>query len=260
MLSNALHRQRHILELLESQDSISTSDLPERLGVTPMTVWRDLKQLEEKALIRRLHGRIVGLSAGEEEPDFHSKRSKNQDAKERIAAMAVSDWISEGDCIALDGGTTVAAMAKQMLPPRVTLVTNSVNTAQLFQRHPSRPEVYCCGGYLRDASGTFIGREALSFFSKRRFRRYFLSATGMDVEAGVTDLTLEDNEVKQAMAAASEEVVLLADASKLGVVSHMQVLPWRAIDRVITDASLNSFAGLASTTAGPPRIYSVTGS
>jgi DeoR family fructose operon transcriptional repressor len=237
MITNAPQRQRRILDLLEHQPSYSTSALPEELGVTPMTVWRDLKSLEEKGLIRRLHGRIVGKKESEAEPDFLSKRTRNRQGKEAIAKHAVSALIQEGDCIALDGGTTVAAMARQILPSGVTIVTNSLHTAQSFQDHPSRPVVYCCGGLLREASGTFIGREALSFFSKRRFQHYFLSATGVEAEAGITDLTLEDNEVKRAMASASEEVVLMADCSKIGIISHMQVLPWRRIHHFITDAT-----------------------
>jgi len=235
MISNALHRQQRILELLEESDSVVTATLPDLLEVTPMTVWRDLRHLEDKGLIRRLRGRVVRKQEGTEEPDFHSKRAQNQEAKDRIAAWAVSSLIEEGDCVALDGGTTVAAMSRQLLPPRVTIVTNSVNTAQLFQHHASRPSVYCCGGFLREASGTFIGPEALKFFTRRRFKRYFLSATGVDADQGVTDLTLEDNEVKQAMAANSGEVVLLADRSKLGVVSHMQAFPWRRIHTFVTD-------------------------
>ncbi len=235
MISNALHRQQRILELLEESDSVVTATLPEVLEVTPMTVWRDLRHLEDKGLIRRLRGRVVRKQEVAVEPDFHSKRSRNQQAKDRIAAWAVSQRIKAGDCVALDGGTTVAAMSRQVLPPRVTIVTNSVNTAQLFQHHVSRPAVYCCGGFLRETSGTFIGPEALKFFTRRRFTRYFLSATGVDAEQGITDLTLEDNEVKQAMAANSGEVVLLADRSKLGVVSHMQVFPWRRIHTFVTD-------------------------
>jgi len=216
---------------------MSTGDLPERLGVTAMTVWRDLKVLEEQGALRRLRGRIQRMEREVEEPDFRSKHVRFSDSKRRIAAYAVDTFIRAGDFLAVDGGTTVAAIARQPLPERLTVLTNSIHTASDFLRHPSRPMVYACGGLLRERSGTFIGREALRFFSKRRTTRYFLSATGVDAEAGVTDLTLEDNEVKQAMAANSGEVVLLADRSKFGEVSLMQVMPWRRIDHLVTDAS-----------------------
>lgn len=236
MISDAPQRHRRILELLSEQDSLSTGDLPERLGVTAMTVWRDLKTLEEQGVLRRLRGRVQRIEREVEEPDFQSKHDQFAEAKARIAAYAVRTFIHEGDFLAVDGGTTVAAIARQSLPDQLTVLTNSIHTASVFLSHPSRPMVYACGGLLRERSGTFIGREALSFFGKRRTTRYFLSATGVDAEAGVTDLTLEDNEVKQAMAANSGEVVLLADCSKLGQVSLMQVMPWRRIDHLVTDA------------------------
>lgn len=237
MISNAPHRRRRILELLNEEEVLATSGLPLRLGVTPMTVWRDLKALEEQGELRRLRGRIQRLEPEVVEPDVQTKHDHFGEAKRRIVEYAVKAFVREGDFLAVDGGTTVAAIARQPLPEKLTVLTNSIHTAGDFLRHPSRPMVYACGGLLRERSGTFIGREALSFFSKRRTTRYFLSATGVDAEAGVTDLTLEDNEVKQAMAANSGEVVLLADRSKLGVVSLMQVMPWRRVDHLVTDAS-----------------------
>jgi DeoR/GlpR family transcriptional regulator of sugar metabolism len=237
MISNAPHRRRRILELLNEEEVLATSDLPPRLGVTPMTVWRDLKAMEEQGELRRLRGRIQRIESKVVEPDVQTKHDRFAEAKRRIAEYAVKTFVREGDFLAVDGGTTVAAIARQPLPDKLTVLTNSIHTAADFLRHPSRPMVYACGGLLRERSGTFIGREALSFFSKRRTTRYFLSATGVDAEAGVTDLTLEDNEVKQAMAANSGEVVLLADRSKLGVVSLMQVMPWRRVDHLVTDAS-----------------------
>lgn len=236
MISGAPKRHRRILQLLAEQDSLSTRELPERLEVTAMTVWRDLKTLEEQGALRRLRGRVQRMEREVEEPDFQSKHDQSAEAKQRIAAYSVRTFIREGDFLAVDGGTTVAAIARHPLPDQLTVLTNSIHTAAVFLSHPARPMVYACGGLLRERSGTFIGREALSFFGKRRTTRYFLSTTGVDAQAGVTDLTLEDNEVKQAMAANSGEVVLLADRSKLGEVSLMQVMPWRRVDHLVTDA------------------------
>jgi DeoR/GlpR family transcriptional regulator of sugar metabolism len=246
MLSSAPDRRADILHMLDERDVVSSRELAERLQVTPMTVWRDLVCLEERGLVRRQRGRVTRVPASRvDEPAFEAKRDFAYAAKAAITRCAAEQFIREGDDIAIDGGTTVALLAEQTLPARLTIATNSLNTARLFLNHPSRPAVYCCGGFLREQSGTFIGREALSFFGKRRFRRYFLSATGVDARAGVTDLTLEDNEVKQAMASASEEVVLLADQSKWGVVSHMQVLPWRRIHHFITDTPRRKLKALA---------------
>lgn len=235
MTSNAPERQRRILEWLTETESLRTEELRQRLGVTAMTLWRDLVALEEHGRLKRLRGRVTRADHSVVEPDFRSKTVKAHAAKQRIAAAAAR-LVKEGDSLAMDGGTTVAFMAEEPLPRNVSVFTNSLHTAARFLEHPARPAVYACGGLLRGQSGTFIGREALTFFSRRNLKHYFLSATGVDASAGITDLTLEDNEVKQAMAAASSEVILLADKSKFGQVSLMQVLPWRRLNRLITDA------------------------
>jgi DeoR/GlpR family transcriptional regulator of sugar metabolism len=257
MISNAPHRYQQILQFLKEEDTLPTKELPSRLGVTPMTVWRDLQALEEQGLLRRSRGRIQRLERGVIEPDFQSKHDLASDAKQRIAAYAVKKFVGEGDYLAIDGGTTVAAMARQPLPAGLSIFTNSLHTASLFLVHEARPMVYVCGGLLRERSGTFIGREAMSFFGKRRITRYFLSATGVDAEEGVTDLTLEDNEVKRAMASASNEVVLMADRSKLGVKSHMQVLPWRRIHHFVTDAPAARVKPIRSLNGPNPHIHRI---
>jgi DeoR family fructose operon transcriptional repressor len=250
MLNNSMERNRRILELLESEPSVATARLAGWLGVSAMTVWRDLVALEERGLIKRLHGRISRADRTQAEPDFQSKIDRFHAAKAAIAAYAARHLIGTGDTLAMDGGTTVAAIGTQTLPSRLTVFTNSLNTARLLIRHTSRPSVYCCGGLLREQSETFIGREALSFFCRRKVDRCFLSATGVDAEAGITDLTLEDNEVKQVMAASAKEVILLADRSKFGEVSLMEVLPWRRVRHLVTNATENQLAPIRKIAPG----------
>lgn len=258
MLSSAPERQRSIMEILERREFARNSDLAHHLRVTPMTLWRDLVTLEEKGLVQRSRGRVSRKSTKVVEPDFESKTDVAHTAKARIAAYAARHLISDGDNLALDGGTTVAAIARETLPAGLTILTNSLHTARMFLHHPARPAVYACGGLLREQSGTFIGREALTFFGRRRTHRYFLSATGIDLRAGVTDLTLEDNEVKRAMACGTREVVLLADRTKFDTVSLMRVLPWRRIHRFVTDARPSDLQALSS--ANPHLIIHCIGS
>ncbi|NJL70752.1 MAG: DeoR/GlpR transcriptional regulator [Candidatus Competibacteraceae bacterium] len=236
MVSDAPSRQRIILNCLQERETLRNAELQKILGTTAMTLWRDLQMLEERGLVRRLRGRVTRTERSLHEPDFHSKTDLARHAKERIAAYATVKFINVGDILSIDGGTTVAALARQALPPKLSILTNSLYNAEAFLRHPARPAVYLCGGLLREKSGTFIGREALSFFGKRRSHTYFLSASGVDAKAGVTDLTVEDNEVKRAMAAGSERIVLLADADKISRVSLLQVFPIKRIGHLVTNA------------------------
>ncbi|NBD37517.1 MAG: DeoR family transcriptional regulator [Verrucomicrobia bacterium] len=229
-------RHRRILEYLEADGVVHSRDLERALGVTAMTVWRDLRLLEEQGLLKRMRGGAMSLR-GEGEAAFSEKEVRARPHKRRIAAFAVAHLMEPGDILMLDGGTTVAALAEQTLPEKLTILTHSLMVASAMQHNKARPTVYLSGGLLRPESGTLVGREAMSFFGRRHAPKLFMSATGLDAVAGVTDPNPQEIEVKQAMVARAETILLLADASKVGVVSLMQTLPWRRIHRLITTAS-----------------------
>lgn len=240
-------RHRRILQLLEQQDTLRSADLEREFEVTAMTVWRDLLLLEERGLLRRMRGgaRRVGQP---EEAAFTDKAVRARLAKERIAAHVAATRLQAGQVVIFDGGTTVAAVAEQPLPPRLSVLTNSLPVAAALQRHPARPSVYLSGGLLRPESGTLVGRETLSFFGRRRADLFLMSTSGIDAEAGITDPNPQEIEVKQAMAARAQRVCLLADHSKCGVISHMQTLPLRRLHEWITDAPVPPALARALTT------------
>ncbi|MEM0964547.1 MAG: DeoR/GlpR family DNA-binding transcription regulator [Verrucomicrobiota bacterium] len=234
MADYAHERHRRILEFLKMQGEIRCADLEVSLGVTPMTVWRDLKLLEERGQLRRVRGGAMANTVADE-LDYTAKSDRARAAKQRIASYVAANCIDEGDILILDGGTTIASLRDQALPGGLTILTNSLPVAQALLPHVSRPTVYVSGGLLRPESGTMVGREAATFFSRRRAAKFLLTATAVDVGAGVTDPNPQEIEVKQAMASRAEKIILLSDTSKFGEVSHMQTLPWRRIDHLITN-------------------------
>ncbi len=227
-----------ILKLLQEEGEVSCAALAQGMGVTAMTVWRDLKLLEEQGQLKRIRGGAVRLN-GPAEVDFQQKTVQARAAKQRIASFVAKKLLQAGDILILDGGTTVASLAEQLLPSRLTILTNSLPIAQAMQNHVARPSVYLSGGLLRPESGTLVGREAVTFFSRRRAVKFLMSATGLDSEMGVSDPNPQEIEVKKAMAARAGQVILMADASKLGVVSLMQTVPWQRVDKLVIDAPRN---------------------
>lgn len=214
---------------------VKSVDLEKEFNVTAMTIWRDIKLLEEQGQLRRVRGGAMRLDR-QGESAFIEKADRARVAKERITTRVAQAHLQPGDILILDGGTTVAALADRELPPNLTILTNSLPIADRMMQHASRPTVYLSGGLLRPESGTLVGREALTFFSRRHASKLLMSATGFDADAGVTDPNPQEIEVKQAMAASAQEIILLADSSKFGVVSLMQSLPLRRLDKLITDA------------------------
>lgn len=201
-----------------------------------MTVWRDLRELEELGLLKRVRGgaRITAKTGGE--PEFEVKAAAAGEAKQRIAACAVERFVRDSDTVALEGGSTVAALVDHLPATRISILTNSLPIAlRIRSKRPELP-VKLPGGWLSQVSGNVVGPETLQFIEKQRASICFLSATGFDDELGPTDPNSLEIEVKRAWAAVSARVVLLLDSRKFGVRSAAVMIHPRHLHVVVTDS------------------------
>ena len=193
-------RQQRILALLRDHGSVRLQGLPRELGVTPMTVWRDLRVLAEQGLLRRVRGGAQAMGGTVAEPDFEAKLTAADQAKVRIAAAAVKQFVQEGDVIAMEGGTTVAALVDVLPQTRVSVLTNSLPVAlRLRVRRPGLP-VQVVGGWLSAVSGNTTGPDALKMIGRQQASVCFISATGWDAERGPLDPNPLEIEAKRALA------------------------------------------------------------
>lgn len=228
-------RHRRILELLDQHGAISQASLRDHLPVTVMTIWRDLDTLETEGRLRRVRGGAVRPDHVAE-PAFRQKVRQAVDEKRRIARHAAAEFVSEGDVLILEGGTTVAELLPCLTAPALTILTNSLPILSRAHAVHHGPALHSSGGMLSEVSGNFVGAEAIRFFRRKRAHTFFMSATGLDLaSARLTDPNPVEIAVKRAMAAAAERVVLLLDASKFHALSLEEVLPLGTIDTVVTD-------------------------
>lgn len=228
-------RQQYILRLLQEQGEILVADLPEPLGVTSMTVWRDLRALEEQGLLRREHGRVLAPGDSSRELTFEAKDPQRMEAKQRIARAAAKAFLRDGDVIVLEGGTTVAALVDELPEQRLSVVTNSLPIGQRLRvRRPSLP-VEMLGGWLSPVSGNTTGPNTLREVGRHHFTTCFLSATAWDPVQGPMDPNPLEIEVKRAMAAQADRVVLLLDHAKFGKTSTSVMIHPRRLHAVVTD-------------------------
>lgn len=230
-------RQRRILQMLQEQTFVKLECLKGEFVVTPMTLWRDLKELEEQGLIRRVRGGAMHADV-DVEPRFDTKCHAAKTAKMLIAKVAKERFVQKDGVYALEGGTTVAELAKCLSGYPATLLTNSISVLNELRCQDHNPSVYCSGGLLREESGTLVGKEAVTFFSRRKVDTFFMSASAFDLDSGLTDPNPMEIEVKQAMAFSAHQIVLLLDSSKLGTRSLMEIIPLRKVDTLITDKPL----------------------
>lgn len=228
-------RRRTILERLDSKGAVLVAELGAQFGVSEMTIRRDLDELERQGLLQRVHGGAVSSRGRSYEPAFLRRSSAHLYEKQRIAAVAI-DLIQNGDSIALDVGTTTLEMARLLGSRRdLTIITSSLRIAcELAETQGLR--LILTGGVLRHGEMSMVGQIAVDALQQFFVDKLFLGIGGIDLEAGLTEYSLEDALVKRAMVRAAKEVIVVSDASKLGRVTFAVVAPVTVANRIITDS------------------------
>lgn len=228
-------RRREILSMVRQNGTVTTNELADHFSISPMTVWRDLKALEDKGLLQRVRGGAASLDDPTTEPIYTRKKSVNSRQKEAIAHYAATQFVSDDQIIILEAGTTAMAMSKWLNYHNLTVITNGLGTLNELSAQLPDLNVMSCGGILRDIGKTFVGPQAEHFLKGVRAHTLFLSATGITVDSGISDPNVLEIQVKRAMISSAERVVLLMDSSKFGVRSLKEVTPINNIDTLITD-------------------------
>lgn len=222
-------RQARIAEIVERVGFVSVAEVAATLGVSGMTIRRDLERLEARGLLSRTHGGAMAAAAertetagrpeggarGEiydaEEPAFERRRRRNATAKARIA-RAAAGLVGAAETVALDVGTSALALAEELVGREdLRIFTNNLRAAVTLTR--SRSPVYILGGQLRGSELAVVGPAATAQVNDYYFDRVFLGVSGV-TEAGYFDYALEDSEMKRAFIARARQVIVLCDGSK----------------------------------------------
>ena len=238
MLPMIAEQRRQLIEQhVNRRGSVSIDYLMEVVPVSKMTLWRDLKELDQQGRVRKVHGGASRVGdAPSMEPGFHTKSVVNLDAKDRIAHLAAASFVRDGDVVLLEGGTTAMQMVKHINATNITLLTNGLNTLNAAAAAEQDLTVMVCGGILRQPSLTFVGPEAERFFRDFSADTLFLSGTGLTEERGLTDPSPLEIQVKHAMIGCARTLILLVDGSKMGIRSLKQLCSLEEVHTLITDA------------------------
>lgn len=234
-------RQRLISAWILQSGNARVGELSEKFGVSEMTIWRDLKALEDQGIIERVRGGALSKMSRDDnktslEPFFESKQELYSEQKRQIARYAAEHFVEDGDIIVLEGGTTVASMVPFIKRERLTILTNALPILVMGTQYLTGVTLMGCGGILREASRTFVGPQAERFFSEFRAQKLFVSATGLTLEHGLTDPNPLEISVKRAMHKCASRTILLLDSSKFGFQSLAPILSFHEIDTLITDS------------------------
>lgn len=239
----ARQRQELILARLSVDGAVRVTDLTEALGVSDMTIRRDLETLAEQGLAEKVHGgaTLPGTRTAKE-PGFDTKAALGQPEKTAIAQAAIS-LVRPGMAIGLSGGSTTAVFARALAQLQgVTVVTNSLPVAETLHRSASQAgdstSVVLTGGQ-RTPSDALVGPVAVRSLRSLNLDLAFLGVHGMDRRAGLTTPNLAEAETNQALVASARQLVVLADHTKWGLVGLSSIAPLTAVDVLITDSGLD---------------------
>jgi DeoR/GlpR family transcriptional regulator of sugar metabolism len=228
-------RQKQIIELIEKRNSISVIELSKLLDVSDMTIRRDLRILYNRGLLERVHGGALSRRGRSYEPTYHSRATTHALQKEIIGRRAAA-LVHEGDSIALDVGTTTLEIARALVnTPNLTIVTASLPIANILSEVPNI-RLILTGGIVRNQELSMIGHIAEQTFKEFHVDKAFIGVGGLDSEVGLTEYNLEDSLVKKAMIANAEQVLVVADSSKLDETCFVSIGPLSVVDTLITDS------------------------
>ena len=244
---NLLAEQRRalILDEVRRRGGVRVNELTRKLGVSDMTVRRDLDALARQGAVEKVHGGAVPVAeASTHEPGFEAKSGLELTAKEDIA-RAAAEFVAPGTAIALSGGTTTYALAQRLLEvPDLTVVTNSVRVADVFHsaqrvsgQRPGAATVVLTGG-VRTPSDSLVGPVADQAIGSLHFDVLFLGVHGISVEAGLSTPNLAEAETNRRLVQSARRVVVVADHTKWGTVGLSSFAALEQVDTLVTDAGL----------------------
>ena len=233
-------RWRALLDLVAT-GRVEIDDAAARLGVSPATVRRDLDELARQQLLVRTRGGAVAHTVSYDLP-MRYRESRHLDEKRAIAAAAAAR-IAAGSVVGLNGGTTTTEVGRALAArsdadgeddgARLTVVTNAVNIAHELAVRPA-VKIVLTGGVVRPQSYELVGPLAVPVLERVRLDVALLGVDGVSIDGGATTGDEGEAAVNEAMARRAEQVIVVADASKLGRTAFARICGIDQIDVVVT--------------------------
>lgn len=235
----ASQRFEKIVEMVNERGIVNVKELSQILGVTETTIRRDSEELERQGKIIKVHGGVKSVNQkvimSNQDEKKMIERTENYDKKDKVCQKAAS-FIKKGDCIFLDGGTTVAPIVKYLKGKNVKIVTNSLLVADAFSDNDS--ELFLIGGRYITEYNMSVGSIAINNLGNFNFDYAFLGCAGLDLERQVVYTTeMETMLIKEKAMELAVKKYLLIDDSKLSVRGFYTFVNSSKFDAIICNDS-----------------------
>lgn len=231
-------RREQILSWIETHQFARVTELSTVFDISEVTVRSDLDHLEQRGQVRRVHGgAVLHDRPSRVERSFEEQSQASVEEKKAIGTEAAG-LVAPGDTVIIDVGTTCAAVAEAIVARTdlhgVTVVTNGLNIARIFEPAMPRFSVVVTGGTVRPLQHSLVDPFGGPVLERLHADLMFLGCNGVHAVHGVTNINLPEAEMKRRMMGASRKTVTVADGSKIGQLSTAWVCDLDEIDLLIT--------------------------
>lgn len=227
-------RQLAILQSVREQGSVKTEELAEEFGITLQTARRDIQRLTEAAELERFHGGVRAVDSSTRNTTYVERQRMQSQAKQDIARQ-VAAAIPHGASLFMNIGTTVEAVANELLQHRdLRVVTNNLHVARILAANP-QCEVVVAGGTVRHEDLGVVGEAALNFIRQFKVDIGLIGISGIDADGTLRDYDMREVMVARAIVAQSRQVWLVADHSKFDRPAMIEMAPLKVVHTLFTD-------------------------
>lgn len=230
--TDAPRRREIIIDHLSSAGYVSSTRLSEELGVSEMTIRRDLGRLVDESLAERVPGGAVLPGPAAAVVPFDERRGREHHGKAAIAALAARQVVG-ANTVGLDAGTTVAGLVEH-LPKGVTVVSHSLPV--LHASAARSLEMIALGGSYQPATRSFAGPGTRAAIEHLALDLAIISAVALS-PSGLYCTSPWDAETKQLLIRAARRTVVVADRSKISASAPLRFAEWPEVDLLVTDAA-----------------------
>ena len=235
MLSIA-ERHKYILDKLNEHGFIRIADIAEELGVTTVTARNDVKILESKGLLYKVHGSARLANPHIADRDLMTKSLLNREANRAV------ELLCNNDSIMISAGSTTYALAEEIRNAKdeksLNVVTPFLKVSALLNEMEN-VRVEQLGGVVYKKSFSTLGENAGLALQHMVCSKFFVGVDGVDPEFGITTSTIEEAQLSRKMMAASSKTVVLADSSKFGQRGFGHIASLEEVDIIITDSGIS---------------------
>lgn len=232
-------RQDKIMELLKEKGAVTVNELCDLLNTSKPTIRRDLVSLDKKNTVKKTYGGALLIKKkGTEDLPIDFRRSMNKEEKASIAHTAL-EYISEGDTIFLDSGSTTFALATLIKKfVNLTVLTNDIDIAIEVSRNTDN-QLIIVGGFLKKTTTALTGFFAEQMIADIRVNTAFLAADAVDLESGFMGHYMDEIPIKRIMIKNSKKSIILCDHTKFENAALIGICTIDSVDKVITNQEIN---------------------